>query len=47
VLVYFWDIFKYINDLGDYFVIRLKKNHKGTDGVAISDCDLEGEMRQK
>jgi hypothetical protein len=41
------EVFKYIDDLGDYFVIRLKKNHKGTDEVAISDCDLEGEVRQK
>jgi hypothetical protein len=41
------EVFKYIDDLGDYFVIRLKKNHKGTDELAISDCDLEGEVRQK
>lgn len=41
------EVFKYIDDLEDYFVIRLKKNHKGTDDVAISHCDLVGEVRQK
>lgn len=41
------EVFKYIEDIGDYFVIRLKKNHKDQDGVGISKSDLEGEVRQK
>lgn len=40
------EVFEYIESLGDYFVIRLKKNHKDTEGIAISFCDLNGEVRQ-
>ena len=29
------EVFKYIAELGDYFVIRLKKNHKDTDNVGF------------
>ena len=41
------EVFSYIDNLGDYFVIRLKKNHKDKDGIGISKSDLEGEVRQK
>lgn len=41
------EVFNYVSELGDYFVIRLKKNHKDTDGIAISISDLEGEVCQK
>ncbi len=41
------EVFKYITELGDSFVIRLKKSHKDEEGVAISYCDLAGQVRQR
>ena len=40
------EVFEYIESLGDYFVIRLKKNHKDAEGTPISFCDLRGKVRQ-
>lgn len=40
------EIFEYIESIGDYFVIRLKKHHKGADDLPIKYTDLEGEVRQ-
>ncbi len=40
------EVFEYIDKLGDYFVIRLKKNHKDKAGLPIQICDLAGEVRQ-
>lgn len=40
------EVFEYIDKLGDYFVIRLKKNHKDKEEVPIQICDLAGEVRQ-
>jgi len=42
------EVFEYISNLGDYFVIRLKKRHTGdADNLPINRTELKGEVRQK
>lgn len=42
------EVFEYIEKLGDRFVIRLKKRHKGDqDDLPINVTELKGEVRQK